>query len=62
MINVTLIGGGISGLSAATILSEIPNIKISIYEKEKQIGGQKQHLNIMVLVILNIHSKKLIYL
>ena len=40
MINITIIGGGIAGLSAATILSEIPNIKISIYEKKKQIGGQ----------------------
>jgi hypothetical protein len=37
---IIIIGGGISGLSAATILADIPNIDISIYEKEAQIGGQ----------------------
>ena len=40
MINVVIIGGGIAGLSCATILCEIPNVKITIYEKEYQIGGQ----------------------
>jgi len=38
--NITIIGGGIAGLSAATILCEIPNLKVTLYEKEKNIGGQ----------------------
>jgi hypothetical protein len=38
--NITIIGGGIAGLSAATILCEIPNLKITLYEREKNIGGQ----------------------
>jgi uncharacterized protein with NAD-binding domain and iron-sulfur cluster len=40
MLHVTIVGGGIAGLSAAIMLCEIPNIQINIYEKEKQIGGQ----------------------
>ena len=40
MINIIIIGGGIAGLSAGTILCELPNVKITIYEKEYQIGGQ----------------------
>ncbi len=35
-----IIGGGIAGLSAATILCNIPGVDIVIYEKEKTIGGQ----------------------
>ena len=41
---IIIIGGGISGLSAATILADIPNIDISIYEKEDQLGGQAASL------------------
>ena len=37
---IIIIGGGIAGLSAATILCDNPNLDISIYEKEPQIGGQ----------------------
>lgn len=40
MLHIVIVGGGIAGLSAATILSDLPNVKISIYEKEYQIGGQ----------------------
>jgi hypothetical protein len=39
-LHIIIIGGGIAGLSAATILCQIPNIKITIYEKEERIGGQ----------------------
>jgi len=37
---VVIIGGGIAGLSAATLLSEHPNMEIEIYEKEERLGGQ----------------------
>ena len=37
---IIIIGGGIAGLSAATLLCDIPNIEIVIYEKESQLGGQ----------------------
>jgi len=40
MKHVIIIGGGIAGLSAATILSDIPDLEIIIYEKEPQLGGQ----------------------
>jgi len=37
---VVIVGGGIAGLSAATILCNMPHIDIVIYEKENNIGGQ----------------------
>ena len=36
MLHVTIVGGGIAGLSAAIMLCEIPNIQINIYEKENK--------------------------
>jgi len=36
---VVIIGGGIAGLSVAMMLCDIPNITISLYEKENIIGG-----------------------
>ena len=39
---VIIIGGGIAGLSAATLLCEIEGIDITILEKSSQIGGQAQ--------------------
>ena len=38
--NIVIIGGGIAGLSAATILCELPNINVIIFEKENKVGGQ----------------------
>jgi protoporphyrinogen oxidase len=35
MLHITIVGGGIAGLSAAIMLCEIPNIQINIYEKDK---------------------------
>ena len=40
MVKVIIIGGGFAGLSSATILSNNPNIEITIYEKENELGGQ----------------------
>jgi len=40
MVKIVIIGGGISGLSAATLLTHHPDMEISIYEKENMIGGQ----------------------
>ena len=40
MLKIIIIGGGIAGLSAATILCKLPNVTVYIYEKEKQLGGQ----------------------
>ncbi len=40
MVKVVIIGGGIAGLSAATLLCDISNINIEIYEKEAELGGQ----------------------
>ncbi len=40
MYKIVIIGGGIAGLSTAFILADIPNLDISIYEKEDRIGGQ----------------------
>ena len=37
---IVIIGAGVAGLSAATMLCNIPNLEIVIYEKEEQIGGQ----------------------
>ena len=39
-LKIIIVGGGIAGLSAATILSDIPGLEIIIYEKEPQLGGQ----------------------
>jgi hypothetical protein len=41
---IAIIGGGIAGLSAATILCERPNLDITIYEKEHDVGGQASSL------------------
>jgi uncharacterized protein with NAD-binding domain and iron-sulfur cluster len=40
MVKIVIIGGGISGLSAATFLCDNPNINVEIYEKENELGGQ----------------------
>ena len=40
MVKTVIIGGGIAGLSAATLLIEHPNMEIEIYEKEERLGGQ----------------------
>jgi uncharacterized protein with NAD-binding domain and iron-sulfur cluster len=37
---IIIIGGGIAGLSAATMLADIPELEICVYEREPQIGGQ----------------------
>jgi hypothetical protein len=39
-LKIIIVGGGIAGLAAATILSDISGLEIIIYEKEPQIGGQ----------------------
>ena len=44
MVKVVIIGGGIAGLSAATLLCDISNINIEIYEKENELGGQATSL------------------
>ena len=31
---VVIVGAGVAGLSAATMLCEIPNVEVFIYEKE----------------------------
>lgn len=36
--NIAIIGGGIAGLSAATVLQELGN-KVTIFEKNKELGG-----------------------
>ena len=36
--NICIIGGGIAGLSAATILQELGN-KTTIFEKNEELGG-----------------------
>jgi uncharacterized protein with NAD-binding domain and iron-sulfur cluster len=41
---IIIIGAGIAGLSAATLLSNNPNLEIVIYEKEDIIGGQAASL------------------
>jgi uncharacterized protein with NAD-binding domain and iron-sulfur cluster len=40
MVKIAIIGGGISGLSAATFLCDHSNLHIELYEKENELGGQ----------------------
>ena len=42
LMKVIIVGGGIAGLSAATLLCEIDGIDVTILEKSSQIGGQAQ--------------------
>lgn len=41
---VVIIGGGIAGLSAAFLLTYVPNIEIIIYERESTFGGQARSM------------------
>ena len=41
---IIIVGAGVAGLSAATMLCEIPDLEIIIYEKENYIGGQMSSL------------------
>lgn len=40
MVKIIIIGGGIAGLAAATILADMNKFDIELYEKNPQIGGQ----------------------
>ena len=42
LMKVIIVGGGIAGLSAATLLCEIDGIDVTILERSSQIGGQAQ--------------------
>jgi uncharacterized protein with NAD-binding domain and iron-sulfur cluster len=40
MVKIVIVGGGLAGLSCATLLSDIRDNEICIYEKADKIGGQ----------------------
>jgi heterodisulfide reductase subunit A-like polyferredoxin len=49
---IVIVGGGIAGLSCATLLCQVPGINIELYEKESFIGVEgKLHPIIMGFVI-----------
>ncbi len=42
--HIAIIGGGWAGLTAAVILSEQPDIKVTLYESARQLGGRARRV------------------